>query len=88
METLVKDLSLGTVAVSSTKGHVGHLLGASGAFEALVAVKSLEEGVAPGNLNLESVCLGRCGSAGLLDEVKSMFAHRKFCFSNFSKSSN
>lgn len=41
------------VAVSSTKSMVGHLLGASGAVEAVVCAKSLHHGVAHRTLNLE-----------------------------------
>jgi len=41
------------VAVSATKGMTGHLLGAAGALEALLCVRSLEEGMVPPTLNLE-----------------------------------
>ncbi len=41
------------VAVSSPKSMVGHLMGASGALSALVAVKAIHEGVVPPTTNLE-----------------------------------
>lgn len=46
------------VTVSSTKGALGHLLGAAGAIEALFAVLSLHEGVVPATLNLEKADVG------------------------------
>lgn len=42
------------VVVSSTKGSLGHLLGASGSVEAAVTVASLARGVAPPTANLEA----------------------------------
>jgi 3-oxoacyl-[acyl-carrier-protein] synthase II len=42
-----------TVPVSSTKSTIGHLLGASGAVEAIATLLALEEGVAPANLGYE-----------------------------------
>ncbi len=39
--------------VSSTKGHLGHLLGASGGVEFVVAVKALQDQIAPPTINLD-----------------------------------
>ncbi|HZZ59105.1 MAG TPA: beta-ketoacyl-ACP synthase II [Opitutaceae bacterium] len=41
------------VAISSTKSMTGHLLGAAGAIEGVIAVKVLETGVIPPTINLE-----------------------------------
>lgn len=39
------------VYVSSTKGHIGHLLGAAGGVEAIVCIKALEDGFIPATIN-------------------------------------
>ena len=39
--------------ISSTKGQIGHCLGAAGAIEAIVAVKAMEDGIIPPTINYE-----------------------------------
>lgn len=40
--------------VSSTKGQIGHCLGAAGAIEAIMAIKALNEGVIPPTINVDN----------------------------------
>lgn len=49
----VFDAHADKLAVSSTKSMVGHLLGASGAVEAIFSVLALREGLAPPTINLD-----------------------------------
>lgn len=41
------------LAMSSTKGNTGHLLGASGAIEAIISIKALQEGFIPPTIHYE-----------------------------------
>lgn len=41
------------IAMSSTKGHTGHLLGAAGGVEAIVCIKAIEKGVIPPTINYQ-----------------------------------
>lgn len=49
----VFDEALATTWVSGTKGHHGHALGASGAFEAAVSLLALHDGFVPATVNLD-----------------------------------
>lgn len=43
-----------TVAVSSTKSMTGHLLGAAGGVESVIAAKAIEDGIIPATINYET----------------------------------
>jgi 3-oxoacyl-[acyl-carrier-protein] synthase II len=42
------------LAISSTKSMMGHLLGAAGAVEAVICLKTMQEGVIPPTINYET----------------------------------
>ena len=46
--------NLNNLSMSSTKSSTGHLLGASGAIEAIFSIKTIQDGVIPPTLNLEN----------------------------------
>ncbi len=46
---------VGRVAVSSTKGATGHMLGAAGAVEMAICLKALQTDIAPPTINLEEI---------------------------------
>lgn len=41
--------------VSSTKGQIGHCLGAAGAIEAVICLKAMQEGIIPPTINYENI---------------------------------
>ncbi|KAJ0168095.1 3-oxoacyl-[acyl-carrier-protein] synthase, mitochondrial [Colletotrichum tanaceti] len=72
------------VTVSSTKGAIGHLLGAAGAIEALIAVLSVAENIVPPTLNLENPNVG--GSMNLVPlQAQAKQANLGFITTNTEK---
>ena len=78
MESAAIELCFGDHAkqllVSSTKSMTGHMLGAAGAFEAVIAQCALNEGIAPPTIGLESEGEG-CNLDYVKGQAKKMDAH-------------
>lgn len=53
IKTVFKELAY-QIPISSTKSMTGHLLGASGALEAVLCVKTIQEGILPPTINYET----------------------------------
>ena len=68
--------------VSSSKGAIGHLLGASGSVEALITVLALHHGVAPVNTNLENIDAALDSELVELVQQKSRKAELTYALSN------
>jgi 3-oxoacyl-[acyl-carrier-protein] synthase II len=67
--------------VSSTKGSLGHLLGASGAVELIISIKAINESTAPPTINLENQD-ERCDLKMDFVPLKSREANIKIAMSN------
>ena len=53
IKTVFKDRAQ-SIPVTANKSMLGHLLGAAGGIESVISVKSLDEGVIPGTINLDN----------------------------------
>ena len=51
IKTALGEQAAKKVMVSSTKGHIGHLMGAAGAVETIICTKAIEEGFIPATIN-------------------------------------
>ena len=54
IKTALGEEAAGKVSVSSTKGSLGHALGAAGGLESIICLKAIEHGIVPPTINYET----------------------------------
>lgn len=80
IKSLIKDTS--NLAISSTKGAHGHLLGAAGCLETLFTVLACYHSILPPTINLENICDEGSGLNCVPNRLQKWTAERRIALKN------